>query len=39
MKGRKNYPLLFDRLGQPKPALDAVIDTNALEQRGQNGKQ
>jgi endo-1,4-beta-xylanase len=27
MKGRKNYPLLFDRLGQPKPALDAVIDT------------
>jgi endo-1,4-beta-xylanase len=27
MKGRKNYPLLFDRLGQPKPALNAVIDT------------
>lgn len=27
MKGRTNYPLLFDRLGQPKPALEAVIDT------------
>lgn len=27
MKGRTNYPLLFDRLGQPKPALNAVIDT------------
>jgi len=39
MKGRTNYPLLFDRLGQPKPALNAVIDTNALEQRGRNGKQ
>ena len=39
MKGRTNYPLLFDRLGQPKPALEAVIDTNALEQRGRNGKQ
>ncbi len=39
MKGRRNYPLLFDRLGQPKPALDAVIDTNALEQRGRHGKQ
>ncbi|MGD0347850.1 MAG: endo-1,4-beta-xylanase [Terracidiphilus sp.] len=23
--GRKNYPLLFDRNGQPKPAFDAVI--------------
>jgi len=39
MKGRRNYPLLFDRLGQPKPALNAVIDTNALGQRGRNGKQ
>jgi len=27
MKGRTNYPLLFDRLGQPKPALSAVIAT------------
>ena len=27
MKGRTNYPLLFDRLGGPKPALDAVIDS------------
>ncbi len=23
--GRTNYPLLFDRQGQPKPALDAVL--------------
>jgi endo-1,4-beta-xylanase len=22
--GRVNYPLLWDRLGRPKPALDAV---------------
>ena len=25
VKGRTNYPLLFDRSGQPKPAFDAVI--------------
>lgn len=25
IKGRTNHPLLFDRLGQPKPALAAVI--------------
>jgi endo-1,4-beta-xylanase len=25
MQGRANYPLLFDRKGQPKPAFDAVI--------------
>ena len=25
VRGRKNYPLLFDRQGQPKPAFDAVI--------------
>jgi endo-1,4-beta-xylanase len=24
--GRVNYPLLWDRLGQPKPALDAVVE-------------
>jgi endo-1,4-beta-xylanase len=27
VKGRTNYPLLFDRSGQPKPAFDAVIRT------------
>src|SRR5262249_47993356 len=25
VRGRKNYPLLFDRDGKPKPAFDAVI--------------
>ena len=25
MKGRTNYPLLFDRFGRAKPALDAII--------------
>jgi endo-1,4-beta-xylanase len=25
MKGRTSYPLLFDRVGQPKPAFQAVI--------------
>jgi len=25
---RTNYPLLFDRAGQPKPALRAIIDQN-----------
>ncbi len=25
VRGRTNYPLLFDRNGQPKPAFDAVI--------------
>ncbi len=25
VRGRKNYPLLFDREGKPKPAFDAVI--------------
>jgi len=27
IKGRTNYPLLFDRSGQPKPAFYSVIDT------------
>jgi endo-1,4-beta-xylanase len=27
VRGRTNYPLLFDRSGQPKPAFDAVIKT------------
>lgn len=28
VKGRTNYPLLFDRKGQPKPAFDAVLKTS-----------
>ncbi|HEX6733001.1 MAG TPA: endo-1,4-beta-xylanase, partial [Pyrinomonadaceae bacterium] len=27
IKGRTNHPLLFDRLGRPKPALQAIIET------------
>lgn len=27
IRGRTNYPLLFDRKGQPKPAFDAVVNT------------
>jgi endo-1,4-beta-xylanase len=26
VKGRTNYPLLFDRAGRPKPAFDAVVN-------------
>ena len=26
VRGRTNYPLLFDRQGKPKPAFDAVLD-------------
>jgi endo-1,4-beta-xylanase len=33
IKGRTNHPLLFDRLGQPKPALEAIIDTVNQNQR------
>ena len=29
MRGRTNYPLLFDRLSKPKPAFAAVINTAA----------
>jgi len=29
IRGRTNYPLLFDRLGQPKPAFAAIIEINA----------
>jgi endo-1,4-beta-xylanase len=29
VKGRSDYPLLFDRAGQPKPAFDAVIEEAA----------
>jgi endo-1,4-beta-xylanase len=27
VRGRTNYPLLFDRTGQPKPAYAAVLET------------
>jgi endo-1,4-beta-xylanase len=27
VRGRSNYPLLFDRNGAPKPAFDAVVKT------------
>jgi endo-1,4-beta-xylanase len=27
IRGRTNYPLLFDREGKPKPAFDAVVET------------
>jgi endo-1,4-beta-xylanase len=27
VRGRTNYPLLFDRALKPKPAFDAVIQT------------
>jgi hypothetical protein len=37
MKGRTNYPLLFDRLGRPKPALAAVIAVNVKSQKGTRG--
>ena len=29
VRGRSDYPLLFDRAGQPKPAFDAVIEEAA----------
>lgn len=31
VKGRTNYPLLFDRAFQPKPAFDAVLKAPALK--------
>lgn len=37
IKGRTNYPLLFDRLGQPKPAFDSIIEVG--NKRGSNDKQ
>ena len=30
-RGRTNYPLLFDRQGRPKPAVDAVLKTGAAK--------
>ena len=35
IKGRTNYPLLFDRLGQPKAAFQAIVDARARD--GNNG--
>jgi endo-1,4-beta-xylanase len=39
IKGRTNYPLLFDRLGQPKPAFHAIVDPHvrARARDGNNG--
>ena len=37
IKARTNYPLLFDRLGQTKPAFHSVIDVG--NKRGSNDKQ
>jgi endo-1,4-beta-xylanase len=42
MKGRTNYPLLFDRLGKGKPALTAIIEiqeAQKAQKRGRHGKQ
>ncbi|HYK21611.1 MAG TPA: endo-1,4-beta-xylanase [Pyrinomonadaceae bacterium] len=42
MRGRTNYPLLFDRDGRAKPALAAIMSTATAPNgadRGQNGKQ
>ena len=35
MRGRTNYPLLFDRQDLPKPAFDAVMNVGAPGARGQ----
>ena len=36
IKRRTNYPLLFDRMGQPKPALGAVLGTaNSIHNNAQ----
>ena len=34
IRGRTNYPLLFDRSGNPKPAFDAVIKAAAERETG-----
>jgi endo-1,4-beta-xylanase len=31
IRGRVNYPLLWDKLGQPKPAFDAVVEALRTE--------
>jgi endo-1,4-beta-xylanase len=31
--GRTNYPLLFDRSGEPKKALEAVLDVPAAKSK------
>jgi len=33
VRGRTNYPLLFDRQGKPKPAFSAVVETAAGNKR------
>ena len=38
VKGRTNYPLLFDRNAQPKPAFDAVIQVAAERARSRASK-
>jgi endo-1,4-beta-xylanase len=35
-KGRTDYPLLFDRKGEPKPAFEAVIGTAKVESATSN---
>jgi endo-1,4-beta-xylanase len=34
LKGRSDYPLLFDRAGQPTPAFQAVIKAASDQSRG-----
>ena len=38
IKGRTNYPLLFDRLGQPKPAFRAILDARTRYRANQGGR-
>jgi endo-1,4-beta-xylanase len=33
VRGRTNYPLLFDRLGERKPAFDAVIESVRIDRQ------
>lgn len=38
IRGRTNYPLLFDRSGQPKPAFYSVIDTGNSKKETRTGE-